>query len=161
MSVTTKNEMQTQTNYGKSQSRKSQIRKSERISLKQLNEYIKSKPPAGEIFSRLEKKCPANTKAAIYYNDLLRFKQLDIKHSPITVGEKIKWVYLKENPYKIDVIAFLSYDLPDEIKKFIDKYINREHLFDTVLRNKLNSFYQDLGWGNLNLNNHVYKFFEF
>jgi DNA polymerase elongation subunit (family B) len=130
-------------------------------SLKQLNEYIKSKPPAGEIFSRLEKKCPANTKAAIYYNDLLRFKQLDIKHSPITVGEKIKWVYLKENPYKIDVIAFLSYDLPDEIKKFIDKYINREHLFDTVLRNKLNSFYQDLGWGNLNLNNHVYKFFEF
>jgi Leucine-rich repeat (LRR) protein len=38
MSVTTKNEMQTQTNYAKSQSRKSQIRKSERISLKQLNE---------------------------------------------------------------------------------------------------------------------------
>jgi DNA polymerase elongation subunit (family B) len=130
-------------------------------SLKQLDEYIKTKPPAGEIFSRLEKKCPANTKAAIYYNDLLRFKRLDIKHSTITVGEKIKWVYLKENPYKIECIAFLTYDLPQEIRDFINLYIDREQLFDTILKNKLDSFYQDLGWGHLNLNNHINKFFAF
>jgi DNA polymerase elongation subunit (family B) len=131
------------------------------VSLKQLDEYIKTKPLAGEIFSRLEKKCPVNTKAAVYYNDLLRFKKLDIKHSTITIGEKIKWVYLKENPYRIDCIAFLTYDLPEEIKTFIDTYIDREQLFNTVLKNKFDSFYQDLGWGNLNLNNHVNKFFAF
>ena len=130
-------------------------------SLKQLNEYIASRPSVGEIFSKLEKKCPVNTKAAVYYNDLLRFKKLDTKHSLITIGEKIKWVYLKENPYRIDCIAFLSYDIAPEIKDFINLYIDREQLFNTILKNKLDSFYNDLGWGNLNFNNHINKFFDF
>ena len=49
--------------------------------LKQLSSYVASKPKNGEIFSRLESKCPINTKAAIRYNDLLKFKQLDKQYS--------------------------------------------------------------------------------
>ena len=33
--------------------------------------------------------------------------------------------------------------------------------FDTILKNKLESFYQDLGWGNLTLNTYVQQFFKF
>jgi hypothetical protein len=147
--------------FKKEMDKKDWIEISKPTSLKQLNEYIASKPSVGEIFSKLEKKCPVNTKAAVYHNDLLRFKKLDTKHSLITIGEKIKWVYLKENPYRIDCIAFLSYDIAPEIKDFINLYIDREQLFNTILKNKLDSFYNDLGWGSLNFNNHINKFFDF
>ena len=47
------------------------------------------------------------------------------------------------------------------IKDFINLYIDREQLFNTILKNKLDSFYNDLGWGSLNFNNHINKFFDF
>ena len=45
--------------------------------LKKLKEYIASAPRSVEVFSKLGLKCPINTKAAIFYNDILRFKGLD------------------------------------------------------------------------------------
>ena len=55
-------------------------------------------------------------------NDLLKFKNLDKKHTQIVEGDKIKWVYLRDNPYKIDTIGFLDFDLPKKIREFIEKY---------------------------------------
>jgi len=34
-------------------------------------------------------------------------------------------------------------------------------MFDSVMRNKLESLYQDLGWGAVVFNNNVNKFFTF
>ncbi len=51
---------------------------------------------------------PAAVKAAIRYNDLLRFWKLDSKHELITNGTKVKWIYLKDNPYKIEALAFFD-----------------------------------------------------
>ena len=129
--------------------------------VKNMNQYISSGPTADAIFSTFENKAPVNVKAAARYNDLLKFKKLDRKHSQIVTGDKIKWVYLKDNPYKIDTIGFLPFDLPVEIEKFIEKYVDRDKAFDSILRNKLEKFYEDLNWGNLSLNTHISSFFSF
>jgi DNA polymerase elongation subunit (family B) len=129
--------------------------------VKDLSSYIERTPSAGNIFSSFKDKAPVNAKAAIRYNDLVKFKGLDKKHSLIVGGDKIKWVYLKDNPYKIDTLGFLDFDLPKEIRKFIEAYVDKEKAFDTILKNKLESFYQDLGWGDLTLNTHVNNFFSF
>jgi DNA polymerase elongation subunit (family B) len=129
--------------------------------LKKMSEYIASGPTAGEIFSKLGLKCPINTKAAIYYNDLLRFKGLDKKYPTFQIGDKMYIGYLKENPYRIDVIGFNGYNDPPEIMEFIEKYIDRDGLFDSVMKNKLEGIYQDLGWGMPVFNKKINKFFIF
>jgi hypothetical protein len=44
---------------------------------------------------------------------------------------------------------------------FIEKYIDRDGLFDSVLKNKLESIYSDLGWGYPIFNKKINKFFTF
>jgi len=68
---------------------------------------------------------------------------------------------LKRQSYKIDTIGFLDFDLPDKIREFIETYVDRPKAFNTILKNKLESFYQDLDWGNLTLNTYVQQFFKF
>ena len=82
------------------------------------------------------------------------------KHNYITQGSKIKWIYLKDNPYKIESIAFLSWDIPEKIRIFMDEYADREKAFESILLNKLEGFYNDLEW-QLNLNPYKQKFFNF
>ena len=137
-------------------------------SVKQINKHQGKPARAGEIFStfkelknKADKKlgAPAAVKASIRYNDLLRFWKLDGKHNLIAQGEKIKWVYLKPNPYQIEELAFLEYDIPEKISIFLDEYADREKIFDSILLNKLEGFYSDLEW-NLNLNPYINQFFE-
>ena len=129
--------------------------------VKDIKKYIERPPGAGNIFTTLKTGAPVNVKAAVRYNDFLKFKGLDKQHSQIVQGDKIKWVYLKDNPYKIDTMGFLDFDFPEEIRKFIEHYIDRDKAFDSILKNKLESFYKDLDWGNLTLNTHVNTFFSF
>ena len=129
--------------------------------VKRIQQYTARGPSADEIFSEFENKAPVGVKAAVRYNDLLKFKGLDKKHTQIVEGDKIKWVYLKDNPYKIDTIGFLDFDLPKPIRKFIKEYVDIPRSFDTILKNKLESFYEDLGWGKLTLNTYVQQFFQF
>jgi DNA polymerase elongation subunit (family B) len=129
--------------------------------LKKMSEYLAAPPGAGEIFSKLGLKCPINTKAAIYYNDFLKFKGLDKKYPTFQVGDKMFIAYLKNNPYRVDVIGFNGYNDPPEIKEFVEKYIDRDGLFDSILKNKLESLYLDLGWGAVVLNQNINKFFKF
>jgi hypothetical protein len=128
--------------------------------LKKLDEYIERRPMAGELFSKLKLKCPINTKASIIYNDILRFKGLTKQHPEFTIGDKMYIAYLKPNPYKIDVIGYNGYNDPPEITQLIDKFIDRDGLFDSVIRNKLETVYNDIGW-DLNLNPYKAQFFSF
>jgi DNA polymerase elongation subunit (family B) len=129
--------------------------------VKRIQKYTARGPNADCIFSEFENKAPVGVKAAVRYNDLLKFKGLDKKHTQIVEGDKIKWVYLKDNPYKIDTIGFLDFDLPKPIRRFIEDYVDIPRSFDTILKNKLESFYEDLGWGKLTLNTYVQQFFQF
>lgn len=128
--------------------------------LKKMGEYIERKPMAGDLFSKLKLKCPINTKAAIIYNDFLRYKNLTIKYPEFTIGDKMYIAYLKSNPYQIDVIGYNGYNDPPEITGLINKYIDRDGLFDGIMRNKLENLYSDLKW-DFNLNPFRAKFFTF
>jgi hypothetical protein len=128
--------------------------------LKKMGEYIERRPMAGELFTKLKLKCPVNTKAAIRYNDFLRYKKLNIKYPEFTIGDKMYIANLKPNPYQIDAIGYNGYNDPDDITELINKYIDRDGLFDSVMRNKLETVYNDIGW-DFNLNPFKAKFFTF
>jgi DNA polymerase elongation subunit (family B) len=128
-------------------------------SVKTLDKYIESKAKKGDMFSIIKQGAPASVKAAIKYNDLLTFWGLDKQHSRIVQGDKVKWIYLKDNPYKIEALAFLDFDMPDKIKELLDKYANKNKSFESILESKLEGFYHDLGWS-LNLNPYITMFFN-
>ena len=137
-------------------------------SVKQIGKHQGKPARKGEMlstFNHVENKvgrklgAPAAVKAAIRYNDLLRFWKLDSKYELITNGTKIKWIYLKNNPYQIEEIAFLDYDMPEKIRTFIEQYADRKKVFESILLNKLEGFYGDLEW-NLNLNPYINQFFD-
>jgi len=128
-------------------------------SVKTLNEYVARKPRAGEVMTELKKGAPVNVKAAVKYNDLLNFWGIK-GHSEIVQGDKIKWIYLKDNPYKIEQLGFLTFDMPDKIRTFLEDHADRKKSFETILQSKLENFYRDLGW-TLNLNPNINKFFSF
>ena len=128
-------------------------------SVKTLNKYTERKAKAGEMFSIVAKGAPAAVRAVIKYNDLVKFWGLNKEYSYITQGEKVKWIYLKPNPYQIEAIAFLEFGIPEKIRTFIEEYADREKIFESILLNKLEGFYSDLGW-NLNLNPYKDIFFN-
>ena len=129
-------------------------------SVKTLNKYTERKARAGEMFTTVAKGAPAAVRAVIRHNDLVKFWGLSNQHSYITQGDKVKWIYLKPNPYQIDAIAFLDFDLGEKIRMFIEEYADRKKIFDSILLNKLEGFYNDLGWV-LNLNPYKEMFFNF
>ena len=126
-------------------------------SVKKLDNYVGVKARAGEMFSEIKKGAPAAVKAAIRYNDLLRFWKLDRNYNAITKVDKIKWVYLKDNPYKIEALAFLDYDMPKKIKEFLEQFADRKNVFESILLNKLEGFFTDLEW-ELSLNPYANAF---
>jgi len=129
-------------------------------SVKTLNDYIERAPKPGEMFSLIKPKAPAPVKAAIKYNDLLSFWGLDKQHSRIVQGDKVKWIYLKDNPYKVEALAFLDFDMPEKIRTLLDDYADKHKSFESILESKLEGFYHDLGWS-LNLNPYRNLFFSF
>jgi DNA polymerase elongation subunit (family B) len=128
--------------------------------VKKIKEYVARPPQSGEIFSQIMIRCPEHTRAAINYNDLLRFKEEDKNYPCFTEGDKMKYVKLKENPYKIDVIGFTNKD-PQFIIDFIQTYVDLEEGFRSLLLQKLENIYKDLNWQFPSLNSKVNKFFKF
>jgi hypothetical protein len=51
-------------------------------------------------------------------------------------------------------------DIPPKINEFIEKYADRKKIFDSILLNKLEGFFDDLGWV-FNLNPYQQQFFNF
>jgi DNA polymerase elongation subunit (family B) len=104
---------------------------------------------------------PAQVKAALYYNDLLKLWKLDGLVEPILHGQKIKWVYLKQNQYGIECIALKADDTdPDKIIEFVEKYIDKNAMYEQELKGKLEDFYKVLKWDfpNNNLSNEFFSF---
>jgi hypothetical protein len=67
---------------------------------------------------------------------------------------------LKPNPYQLEVIALNGYNDAPEILDIVNKYLDRDGLFDSVMRNKLEGLYSDIGW-TLKLNTFIDDFFSF
>jgi DNA polymerase elongation subunit (family B) len=90
---------------------------------------------------------PAQAKAALAYNDLLKTWKLDKDVPEIFHGQKIKWVYLKQNQYGIEGIAMKADGTdPDRIMEFIEQYVDRNAMYEQELKGKLLDFYNVLNW---------------
>jgi len=137
-------------------------------SVKKMDKYQGRSTRAGEIFTEilkpLSKKkegkaqrqlgAPAAVKAAIRYNDLLKLWQLDKKYNLMTNADKIKWIHLRENPYKIEALAFFDHEIPAKVQDFLNQYADRKKVFESILLNKLEGFFSDLEWS-LDLNPYI------
>lgn len=124
-----------------------------------LSKYIAKKPTSGEIFSRFESGAPINTKSAVIYNDLLKFKKLDTQYEGIIEGDKINIVNLKANPFQIETIAVPNGNVPKFIEDFIKQYIDIDTIFESILLGKLKELFKDIKWVFPNLNPNISKFF--
>ena len=141
---------------------KQQIQKSDILNVmknsgvKAISKYTKKRKP----FTGYLSGTPAHVKSAINFNDMLTvYKLNDI--TPIIDGEKVKWVYLKNNPYGFDTMALRGYQDPVELVKFVETYIDRNKMFEADLKGKLDDFYAAMSWGALPENNNAAKFFSF
>ena len=105
--------------------------------------YDSNKRPAFKFVSGT----PAQAKAALAYNDLLVKWNLVKSVPKILHGQKIKWVYMKQNEYGIEGLAMKADGTdPDQIMDFILKYVDREAMYEQELKSKLEDFYKVLGW---------------
>lgn len=116
-----------------------------------VKEYSKFSDNTHQPFNFHLLKTPAHVKAAINYNDYLRHNNLDKQYAYIGNNEKIKWLYLTaDNPYRVEAMAFKDNDEdPKEILEYIEKYADREKVFDSEMEKKLQHFYTALKWGNI------------
>jgi len=131
---------------------------SKNSSIKDIGKYLGD----DHIPFRFKKGATAHVKAAIAYNDMLVHFNVPFKHSPIRDTDKIKWAYLKNNPFGIETIGFIGYNDPPEIMEFINTYIDHDMLFERELEKKLQDFYDVLGWGKvINEQRAAEQFFNF
>jgi DNA polymerase elongation subunit (family B) len=130
------------------------------VGVKELKKYI-TKKEAGQMFGTRSKGTPIHVKSALNYNDLIQYFKADKTVESIKEGGKIKWTYLKNNPYGLDTCAAKGFEDPEEIIKFIEQYIDYEKIFTASLENKLQDFYNALNWGRIPKNDNVSDFFSF
>jgi len=90
--------------------------------------------------------CPAHVKAAIAYNDFIDYYNLTDKYEKIRSGEKAKWCYLKPNQFCLDGLSFKGFSDPPEVMDFIEKFCDKDKIFEKELENKLQDFYNALKW---------------
>ena len=114
------------------------------ISVKGLQKY---KNVEGDIFKSHKLGTPVHVKSALYYNDFLKYNKISRQYGPIYNGDKIKWVYLKQNPLGLNTIAYKGYEDPVELLDFIRHYINPEKIYKQALHKKIMMLYNALGWG--------------
>jgi DNA polymerase elongation subunit (family B) len=90
------------------------------------------------------KSTPINSRAAILYNYLITKHGLQSKYEPITEGEKIKYVYLKEpNPIGENVIGYID-KLPDEFGLL--KYVDYDLQFNKIFKKPIEDIATIIGW---------------
>ena len=126
--------------------------------VKNVSEYS-----VGTKLNEFQKGTPAHVKAALTYNALLKHFKLDTQYEKISDGEKIRWVYLRQNPWNLEAVAIKGYGDPQEIVDIVNTYIDYNTLFENELQKKLEDFYSALKWGNIptEVNQNAQEWFSF
>ncbi len=113
------------------------------IGVKRVTKFIKQN---SGLFNSYQLGTPVHVKSAMFYNDFLKYQKISKRFTPISNGDKIKWVYLKQNPLSIPTIAYKGHEDPPEVLEFIRQYINAEKIYNQVLHKKIMMLYEALGW---------------
>ena len=112
-------------------------------SVKGIKKYRDSE---GGLFHTYKLGTPVHVKSSLFYNDLLKYFNITKKYSPIYNGEKIKWVYLKNNPIGLETVAYKGHEDPPQILDFIRQYIHPDKIYKQALHKKIMMLYGALGW---------------
>jgi|TARA_R110000796_G_scaffold164884_1_gene281743 DNA polymerase elongation subunit (family B) len=129
--------------------------------VKNLNKYMPKNKKQTAMF-QFQSGTPAHVKASIAYNQLITHFKVQNQYEPLKGGDKIKWVYLKQNPYGLGAVGFNGYNDPPQIMELINTYIDYDKIFERELLKKLEDFYNALGWGEvLSSTKTAEKFFSF
>jgi len=102
---------------------------------------------AESVFSSYKKGTPVHVKSAINYNSLIDYWYEGKRYGKITNGNKIKWVYLKENEFGFDSIAYKGYEDPPQVLDMIKNYIDHNKMYEQAMSKKIGMFYKALKWG--------------
>lgn len=114
--------------------------------IKDIRKYSIPKREQNRTFGNWKKGTPAHVKAGISYNEMLVHLGLQTKFPTIDNGEKIRWAYLKQNPFNLDTLAFKGYDDPPQIMDYIKEYIDYDKIYEKQLKKKLVEFYKAVKW---------------
>jgi len=112
-------------------------------SVKGITKY---KNNGGNIFNRYKLGTPVHVKSSLFYNDLLEYYKITNKYPPIYNGEKIKWVYLKNNPLGLQTVAYKGYADPPQILDFIKENIDPNKIYKQMLYKKIMVLYESMSW---------------
>jgi len=110
------------------------------------------------VIGRVKSGTPAHIKSAINYNHLMDlFNIVDIPK--ISDGDKILWGYLHNNPYNFESLAITGNFDDEKIIEFMEKYVDKNKIFESGLLKKLQAYWDAMGWGKITFNSNVNKFF--
>ena len=99
-------------------------------------------------YSYGQKGTPIHVKSAQNFNKLLEL--FGIENIPkIGNGDKILWCYVKQNPYGFESIALSGENDPKQIIEFVERFIDKEKIFENTLLSKLQDTWDNLGWGKI------------
>jgi len=98
-------------------------------------------------FLELEKGALAHTRAGTYYNQLIELFSLQSKYEKILVGDRIRFLTVKPNPYRIDVIAFPE-NFPEEFKQYFA--IDYRTMFQKMIFSPVSSIMSKCGYAVVN-----------
>lgn len=88
---------------------------------------------------------PIHVRGALLYNHLLRKHDVTNKYPLITLGEKLKYIYLKEpNHIQSNIISFPQGGIPEEFG--LNKYIDYSTQFDKSFLDPLKIILDSIGW---------------
>lgn len=105
-----------------------------------------------------QKATPIHVKSAQNYNRFCELNKLE-SVAKMDDGDKILWGYVKQNPYNFDTFSIRGYDDPPECVTFFEKYVDKETIFQNALMSKLETIWDDLGWGRIELTENNADFF--
>jgi hypothetical protein len=113
------------------------------IGVKGIQKYTEK---SDETFQAFKKGAPVHVKSAINYNSLLQHWYEGRKYEKINNGTKIKWVYLKDNEFGFDTIAYKGYEDPPQILELIKNKIDHNKMFEQAMSKKIGMFYDSMRW---------------
>jgi DNA polymerase elongation subunit (family B) len=135
------------------------LKKYDTIAMPTSAKNVKKFISMGEGILNAKKGTPVHIKSAINYNNFLLINKLNKKYPSVGNGEKIKWTYLKDNPFKFETICYKGHEDPPQVLDYIKQYIDTDKIYKQALAKKVKMLYEALKWEEPNDDFGFNKFF--
>ena len=135
------------------------LKKYDTIAMPTSAKNVKKFIEKGEGILVPKKGTPVHIKSAINYNNFLLLNKLNKKYPSVGNGEKIKWTYLKDNPFKFDTICYKGHEDPPQVLEYIKEHIDTDKVYKQALAKKVKMLYEALKWEEPNDDFGFNKFF--